>query len=202
MGEDPRSDKSALRRALLQARRAVSPAERTRLAARVCTQLIRFAPFVRARDVGAYAAIDAELDPHPAVAFARSLGAVTYFPGGTPGDLRLVASAPERLTPGAHGYPEPGEGAELGPTVAAAVVLVPGVAFTPDGRRLGRGGGDYDRLLTRYPEALRIGLASETQLLPSLPEEPWDQRVHAVVTEARLLAVAGPLAHFFEETHA
>lgn len=167
----------------------------------MCTQLIRFGPFVRARNVGAYAAVGSEVDAHPAVAFVRSLGALTYFPGGIPGSLRLIASAPERLTPGPHGYPEPGDGAELAPSAVAAVVLVPGVAFTPDGRRLGRGGGDYDRLLTRYPEALRIGLAYETQLLPHIPEDPWDQRVHAVVTEARLFAIAGPLAHFFEETH-
>lgn len=177
--------KSALRRALLQARRALPEAERTRLAAGVCAQLIRLSAVSRTRHLGAYAAIGAEIDPGPAIEFVRSLGATTYFPGGDPGSMRLL-----------HG----GQ-AELDPCTSGAVVLVPGVGFTPDGRRLGRGAGEFDRLLTRYPAALRIGVACEMQVVPELPEEPWDQRVHLVVTEARLLARGSMPASTSKETH-
>ena len=62
-------------------------------------------------------------------------------------------------------------------------ILVPGVAFTRDGRRLGRGGGYYDRLLARCPaHVVRIGVCFECQILDALPLEAHDQRVHIVIT--------------------
>lgn len=64
-------------------------------------------------------------------------------------------------------------------------ILVPGVAFTRDGHRLGRGGGYYDRLLARCaPRTARIGVCFECQLVPELPGESHDQPVQRVVTEA------------------
>ncbi len=65
------------------------------------------------------------------------------------------------------------------------LILVPGVAFTRDGRRLGRGGGYYDRLLAR-PEmrAVKIGVCFSTQLLDDLPDEPHDKRVDRVLCDA------------------
>ncbi len=201
MGEDPRLAKSALRRALLQARRALPDAERTRLAAGVCARLIRLSVVMQARHLGSYAAIGGEVDPAPAVELVRSLGATTYYPSGDPGALRLQAAARHELVPGPHGVPVPVDGAGLDAAAPATVVLVPGVGFTPDGRRLGRGAGEYDRLLIRYPAALRIGIACEMQLVPALPDEPWDQRVHLVVTEARLFASQGSPAHPSKENH-
>lgn len=200
MGEDPRLAKSALRRALLQARRALPDAERTRLAAGVCARLIRLGVLMQARHLGTYAAIGGEIDPAPAVDLVRSLGAITYYPAGEPGELRLLAASRHELSPGTYGTPQPAGGPELADG-GSSVVLVPGVGFTPDGRRLGRGAGEYDRLLTRYPAALRIGIACEMQLVPELPEEPWDRRMHLVVTEARLLANAGTPAHPPKENH-
>ena len=68
--------------------------------------------------------------------------------------------------------------------------LVPGVAFTPCGVRLGRGVGWYDRALGRHPRGIRIGLAYGFQVVPRLPEAPWDVRMHAVVTESRSISAA------------
>lgn len=63
-------------------------------------------------------------------------------------------------------------------------ILVPGVAFTRDGQRLGRGGGYYDRLLAEGGPAIRrIGVCFECQLVEALPHEAHDQRVALVITE-------------------
>ena len=65
------------------------------------------------------------------------------------------------------------------------VVVVPGLAFTPAGDRLGQGGGWYDRFLPRLrPECVTIGVAFAEQIVDALPVEPHDVRVHHVVTDA------------------
>ncbi len=70
------------------------------------------------------------------------------------------------------------------PLAALDLVLVPGLAFDRQGRRLGRGGGHYDRLLARLsPGCLRIGLCFAGQVRDGLPVAPWDQGVDAVATE-------------------
>ena len=68
---------------------------------------------------------------------------------------------------------------------AIDLLLVPGVAFTRRGDRLGRGGGFYDRVLAR-PElrATTIGVCFELQISEELPIESHDARVHLVITEA------------------
>ncbi|MDO5553018.1 MAG: 5-formyltetrahydrofolate cyclo-ligase [Planctomycetia bacterium] len=63
----------------------------------------------------------------------------------------------------------------------ADVVIVPGLAFTRNGCRLGRGKGFYDRFLAQVrPDALRIGLAFEEQMFSELPCDPHDQPVDCV----------------------
>lgn len=63
------------------------------------------------------------------------------------------------------------------------VVVVPGLAFTADGRRLGRGGGHYDRFLPRLGAGcLRVGVAYREQLVEWLPSAPHDAAVDTVVT--------------------
>jgi len=64
------------------------------------------------------------------------------------------------------------------------VVIVPGLAFTVEGDRLGQGGGWYDRFLAGVrPEAITIGVAFAPQVVESLPVEPHDKRVDLVITD-------------------
>ncbi len=70
-------------------------------------------------------------------------------------------------------------------TNALTVVLVPGMAFSRSGERLGRGGGYYDRLLHEVGLKARIiGVAIDSLLGDSLPMEPHDQRVQEIVTDS------------------
>ena len=65
----------------------------------------------------------------------------------------------------------------------AGLVLVPGLGFDGAGRRLGFGGGFYDRLLTKPPrKTFLLGYAHAFQLVSRLPDEPHDIKVKAVVT--------------------
>ena len=67
---------------------------------------------------------------------------------------------------------------------AVDVILVPGLAFTRAGQRLGRGGGFYDRLLARLPAVTwKIGVCFEVQISDAVPSEPHDVTVDCVMTE-------------------
>lgn len=71
-------------------------------------------------------------------------------------------------------------------SVVPDVVVVPLVAFTAQGQRLGQGGGHYDRWLAAHPQATAIGLARDCQLAEELPVEPHDRPLAAVVTPTRI----------------
>jgi 5-formyltetrahydrofolate cyclo-ligase len=185
---------SELKRALraeLSARRAhLAPEERAARAGLVASRLEALPAFRAARTVALYAPLGAELDAGPITLAALARGAAVVFPRVVPGSRRLsfARCAPADLVRGPLGAAEPPPGA---PEVALAeigCVIVPGVAFSEDGLRLGRGGGYYDATLAAMPAATRIGVAFDLQLVPALPREPHDALLDLVVTEARVLA--------------
>lgn len=87
------------------------------------------------------------------------------------------------LEPGPFGAMQPGTDAAA---VVPEVLFVPLVGFTAAGERLGQGGGHYDRWLAAHPGTLAIGMAWDNQLCDTLPGEPHDQPLAAVVTPTRL----------------
>ncbi|MFI3242847.1 MAG: 5-formyltetrahydrofolate cyclo-ligase [Akkermansia sp.] len=71
------------------------------------------------------------------------------------------------------------------PTIAAAeldVIIVPGVAFTREGARLGYGGGYYDRYLPQCPQARCIALCFPEQLVDGIPTEAHDLRIPQIIS--------------------
>jgi 5-formyltetrahydrofolate cyclo-ligase len=68
------------------------------------------------------------------------------------------------------------------------LILVPGLAFSRSGERLGRGGGYYDRLLARESlQAFKLGVCFDLQIFPELPVESHDRQVDALVSESGVL---------------
>lgn len=85
---------------------------------------------------------------------------------------------PERdLEPGQHGILAPRSDCPLIEPGELDILIVPGVAFTRRGARLGYGGGYYDRYIPLCSHARIIALALPEQLLDTLPEGPHDQRI-------------------------
>jgi 5-formyltetrahydrofolate cyclo-ligase len=65
------------------------------------------------------------------------------------------------------------------------LIMVPGVAFTRDGARMGHGKGYYDKLLEHArPDAPLVALAFECQLFPEIPTQPHDVFMNKIITEA------------------
>lgn len=187
MGDAQHEQKRLLRGRYTAARRALAPDVAARLAAIATERLCALAPFRSARALGAYAAVAGEIDPAPAVTTASASGCPVYFPAMRDDAIEFL-DAGRGLRPGWRQIPEPYGSTRMPDEGPGTVILVPGVAFDDRGRRLGRGGGHYDRALTAFPRSIRVGFAYEFQLVEHVPVEPWDIPMHYVVTEARVIA--------------
>jgi 5-formyltetrahydrofolate cyclo-ligase len=144
------------------------------------------------RVVSGYLPIRTEIDPRPVMALAAAQGPVCVPVIDGPGlPLRFRAWRPATvLVPGPFGAEVPNAGAWLVPEV----LIVPLVAFDPDGGRLGYGGGFYDRTLARLRrdgDPVAIGFAFAGQQDEDLPCEATDQRLDAVVTEVGVIGRPG-----------
>jgi len=136
--------------------------------------------------VFAYFPVRGEVDPRPLMRRALREGRTVVLPRVTgPRDMEFVAIRGfGGRVPGPFGIPEPRPGAKISPS-RADIMVVPGLAFTPDGHRLGYGGGYYDRLLRGRPFPA-VGLAFESQVVPQLPRHRGDEALDAFVTERRV----------------
>ena len=89
--------------------------------------------------------------------------------------LEVRELAPEQLAPGRWGIWEPTDEAPLLSDYSRLdLVVVPGVAFSSDGRRLGRGKSFYDRFLPLVPRAAFVGVCYPCQVVEQIPADPWD----------------------------
>lgn len=79
------------------------------------------------------------------------------------------------------GFLQPADDAPIAETLD--VIVVPALALTARGDRLGYGAGYYDRALARHPEALGIAVCYSFELVDELPTEPHDHRAAIVVTD-------------------
>ena len=183
----------ALRTRILTARDALAPAERHRLSGLVHSNLWKLPSFAIAATVLLYVDFRSEVETMAMLRLCLLTGKTVAVPR-VADNHRLIPyqlTAPDlELIPGAYGILEPDPVRCLAVAPAAIeLVVLPGSVFVEQGGRLGYGGGYYDRFLANEaPQAVRLGIAFELQVVPSLPLLAHDQRLHGLVTERRTLA--------------
>jgi 5-formyltetrahydrofolate cyclo-ligase len=136
-----------------------------------------------ARTVMAFVGFGSEPDTTGLIELLRSNGITVVLPR-IEGDhiVGVVHAHGMNLAIGPFGIPAP-TGSAIEPTTID-VVLLPGLAFTRDGRRLGQGGGFYDRFLPLLgPDATTIGVCFREQLVEQLVTEPHDRIVDLVISD-------------------
>lgn len=118
--------------------------------------------------------------------------AVPLVDASTVSMIPLLIQDPEKdLVSGYYGIPEPDpqKSLRVAPREIDAAVI-PGSVFDIQGGRLGYGGGYYDRFLVNdAPQAKRIGLAFEMQVVEKVPVEPHDQPLDILITEKRTVVL-------------
>jgi len=138
-----------------------------------------------------YLAFKDELDLFSALESAWASGKTVALPRYVPerNDYCAAVTSPEKreFVKGAFGVLEPPPDSPLIPLNRLDLVLVPGLAFDRQGRRLGRGKGFYDRLLAEVT-GIKCGVALDEQIVEDLPEEPHDIAMDFILTPTQWLA--------------
>ena len=180
-------DKKALRLAAMQARDQLTDAARAQASTAISDRLFAMDEVREAKVVFSYLAMRTEVDLAALHWRRRERGICLACPVvGEDGSMEAYA-------PDARMLLEPDRFGIRAPVIDAArkvdpaeldLILTPCVAFDDACRRLGHGGGYYDRYFERCPRAKRICIAFEVQRLPCVPAQVWDMPMDCVVTEA------------------
>ena len=181
------SQKAVLRETLAQRRKSMAPDLIDARGLKVQARFLASPYYHRARTVALYAPIRGEVPTRDILTAALYDGKVVCYPlshvHGRILSFRAITSESE-LEPGRLGVREPNSSAELIAVDQIDLFVVPGLGFTKDGNRLGRGGGYYDATLRAgSARSRRVGLAFSDQIVDELPITSEDVQMDLVVTE-------------------
>ena len=196
--EEQAETKDAIRQLMRAQRRALTPKDRERASKVICAKLINddlisvaIDPLEGGGAVAVYLATPDEIDLSDFIREMLDRGVKVVAPrwNGKTYELAKLKSLSENdLRRGPMNILEPAE-AEIVKPSGVAAWIVPGLAFTIYGNRLGYGGGWYDRLMANA-KGFKIGVAHEFQIVEDLPHEPHDIRLIRIVTDDRHIEVA------------
>lgn len=162
--------------------RASIPSESAALASARATEFLLELPELDVEVICCFVSFRNEIETRPLLRALLDSGRTVGVPRvvGDRLECRRLKSL-DALVDGAWGVPT-SDGEDLGSAVGA--VVTPGLAFTPEGERLGYGAGYYDRYLPGLPDAAAIGFCFEHQVLLEIPTDVHDRTLAAVVTDA------------------
>ncbi len=183
--------KAEIRSRVLKTIQSLTPAQRHEASVHACNRLMNLDVFTNASIIMLYMPLEFEVD-------VTSIAVKCFRQGKTVCVPRVdwdrkemeaveVTSLDDRIMDcDKHGVRSPKECSPMLPTMID-LVIVPGRAFDPQGNRLGRGGGYYDRFLNRLKRsATTIGLVFDQQIVDAVPVQPHDLAVDIVVTDRRV----------------
>jgi 5-formyltetrahydrofolate cyclo-ligase len=177
----------------------MAPGARHDASAAACTRLAALETFRHASVVMLYMPLPTEIDLTPAAIRCFRHGQTVCVPrvdwkGRDMVPVEISSFDDEVMEIDDHGVRTPREGRPVVPHVID-MVIVPGLAFDPNGNRLGRGGGFYDRFLRRLRRsATTVGLAFDAQIIDEVPADDRDFAVSTIVTDRRLCQIGGSRA--------
>lgn len=178
-------EKRALRERLLAVRGALSPEEVSRRSRLVVARLLELPAISKTEAVFCYLSHGCEVQTHQLVRDWLAAGKHIHVPAYHAEQRRYqpshICDLERDLAAGKLGILEPHT--RRTPDRPADVAIVPGVAFDAQGHRLGYGKGFYDGMLKHFV-GLKIALAFDCQMQPSIPHAPKDVPMDAVVTES------------------
>lgn len=180
-------EKKIIRREVRAAIRALTDEQSKIESCRIVERLVGLITERRPRTVALFAPLPDEANILPLLSRLDCrivLPRVEAQPGDDTPRMEFYDYSPETMAEGAYGIAEP-QGTTPCEASQIDLMVIPGIAFTPAGDRLGRGKGFYDCYLSREGfRALRVGVCYGCQLREKLPTDPHDRQVDVVITGA------------------
>ena len=174
-------DKKSLRRQIKLQKQAMTQAQIESKSTELARQFLATESYRNARTVYGYLPFNQEVRTQPILEQALREGKRVAIPKVLGREMKFFYIQNfSGLTVSSFGVPEPADDAPVAED-KTALVLMPGLAFDPLGRRIGYGGGYYDRFLAAEPEHPTIALCFDFQLLPALETEEHDIRADRVL---------------------
>lgn len=171
---DPKLYKSQLRQEMRTRRAAIPAALKARYDRWICAGILDRIRQYEWKVIHCYLPLPEEIDLYPLIEAMLAELVQVIVPETLPRpNLRhWILKSLDELQPGRFGTCFPANSEEY--TGDFDLVIVPGLAFTPAGHRLGYGGGYYDAFLARHPRAYKLGAFYPFQKVADLPVEPHD----------------------------
>jgi 5-formyltetrahydrofolate cyclo-ligase len=174
-------DKAALRQQIRLQKRQMTEAEIIQKSRQLFRLFTATDAYKNAKSIYGYMSYNQEVRTLPILEQALRDGKRLAIPKCYGSEMRFIWMEDlSRVEKGYAGIPEP---VEDGPVAddETALVLMPGLAFDPEGHRIGYGGGFYDRFLAKEPEHPTLALCYAFQMLPKLETEEFDIPVDCVL---------------------
>lgn len=180
--------KDAIRREIFLQRDQLDLSQVVDLSFRINQEIVNFSIFKQAKTVLFYAAIGNEVKLDLATQEALKLGKRVVFPRVVSDELKLyqVTDLSKDLELGYAKIPEPKTSLPEIKSTELDLILVPGIAFDPNGNRIGYGKGHFDRFLEHLTRT-RMGIAYDFQLVDLIPAEEHDITMDYILTENRMI---------------
>lgn len=178
--------KLALRRSCLQIRDNLSRDYQLNTSKKICRLVQSIEEYRYAKHIGLYHANRGEVSLDLLWQSAPLQGKFCYFPAITnEKTIDFLPVTPKTaFEPNRYGIAEPKVSRDKAIAINELdLIIMPLVAFDNKGTRLGMGAGYYDRTLANNPNVLLVGVAYEFQHTFYIEPEPWDVKLHAVVTQ-------------------
>jgi 5-formyltetrahydrofolate cyclo-ligase len=180
--------KPILRKEVRERLRLISPSHRATSSAKACALLEQQPAWKNAQDILFFAPLPSELNIWPLVCDSLSENKLVALPRFNPVTSQYIAcqirNISTDLKTGRFDIREPADHCPIIPLNRLDLILVPGVAFDPRGRRLGRGKGFYDQLLPKV-RGTACGVAFDEQIVDEIPVEPHDVHLNCILTPTR-----------------
>lgn len=181
--------KKGLRQKMLAMRRALSANETESRSSSLKENILSLPEYKNAKKIMAFLAMKGESNLDGFIRQALLDGKEVYIfvclPERQMEAGRLIDM--EHFEKGPLGLRNLPAGYEVTSPESLDLVLIPGLAVSQEGIRLGMGAGYYDRYLARVPFEKRVAALWDFQVIPDIPSEPFDQKIAKIVTDKSVI---------------
>ena len=181
--------KKGLRQKMLAMRRALSANETESRSSSLKENILSLPEYKNAKKIMALLAMKGESNLDGFIRQALLDGKEVYIPVCLP-ERQMEAGRlidMEHFEKGPLGLRNLPAGYEVTSPESLDLVLIPGLAVSQEGIRLGMGAGYYDRYLARVPFEKRVAALWDFQVIPDIPSEPFDQKIAKIVTDKSVI---------------